>query len=214
MYQSALEVCKSMAQGVQFEVMTLKVLATRKVIKERMDYKDYLGGMVKEEMDWLERLQGTFLVDRTEVEVTRLWETLETKKVRKHWNFLRKKLPTEVLTFLEGKKEFSISETGKSEKREWDLQDVDGSSKRFQLSNSMRVAEDNGGWKYQEELIKDGILIKWYDKYDSKGREMICELDSFHIDKEKRIQRVIRWKLPFLNVKIAQWMWCIREDVP
>ena len=203
-----------MAQNTKFEVMSLKVLATRKVIKERMDYKDYLGGRVKEEMDWLERLQGTFLVDRTEVEVTRLWETLETKKVRKHWNFLRKKLPTEVLAFLEGKKEFSISETAKSEKREWDLQDVDGSSKRFQLSNSMRVAEDDGGWKYQEELIKDGILIKWYGKYDSKGREMICELDCFYVDKEERIKRVIKWELPFINVKIAQWMWCIREDVP
>ena len=203
-----------MAQNTKFEVMSLKVLATRKVIKERMDYKDYLGGRVKEEMDWLERLQGTFLVDRTEVEVTRLWETLETKKVRKHWNFLRKKLPTEVLAFLEGKKEFSISETAKSEKREWDLQDVDGSSKRFQLSNSMRVAEDNGGWKYQEELIKDGILIKWYGKYDSKGREMICELDCFYVDKEERIKRVKKWELPFINVKIAQWMWCIREDVP
>ena len=203
-----------MAQNTKFEVMSLKVLATRKVIKERMDYKDYLGGRVKEEMDWLERLQGTFLVDRTEVEVTRLWETLETKKVRKHWNFLRKRLPTEVLAFLEGKKEFSISETAKSEKREWDLQDVDGSSKRFQLSNSMRVAEDDGGWKYQEELIKDGILIKWYGKYDSKGREMICELDCFYVDKEERIKRVIKWELPFINVKIAQWMWCIREDVP
>ena len=203
-----------MAQNTKFEVMSLKVLATRKGIKERMDYKDYLGGRVKEEMDWLERLQGTFLVDRTEVEVTRLWETLETKKVRKHWNFLRKKLPTEVLAFLEGKKEFSISETAKSEKREWDLQDVDGSSKRFQLSNSMRVAEDDGGWKYQEELIKDGILIKWYGKYDSKGREMICELDCFYVDKEERIERVIKWELPFINVKIAQWMWCIREDVP
>ena len=203
-----------MAQNTKFEVMSLKVLATRKGIKERMDYKDYLGGRVKEEMDWLERLQGTFLVDRTEVEVTRLWETLETKKVRKHWNFLRKRLPTEVLTFLEGKKEFSISETAKSEKREWDLQDVDGSSKRFQLSNSMRVAEDDGGWKYQEELIKDGILIKWYGKYDSKGREMICELDCFYVDKEERIERVIKWELPFINVKIAQWMWCIREDVP
>ena len=214
MYQFVLEVCKSMAKHVKFEVMSLKVLATRKVIKERMDYKDYLGGRVKEEMDWLERLQGTFLVDRTEVEVTRLWETLETKKVRKHWNFLRKRLPTEVLAFLEGKKEFSISETAKSEKREWDLQDVDGSSKRFQLSNSMRVAEDDGGWKYQEELIKDGVLIKWYGKYDSKGREMICELDSFYVDKEERIERVIKWELPFINVKIAQWMWCIREDVP
>ena len=127
---------------------------------------------------------------------------------------MRKWLPTEVLTFLEGKKEFSISETGKSEKRKWDLQDVDGSSKRFQLSNSMRVAEDNGGWKYQEELIKDGVLIKWYGKYDSKGREMICELDCFYVDKEERIKRVIKWELPFINVKIAQWMWCIREDVP
>ena len=184
MYQSALEVCKSMAQNVQFEVMTLKVLATRKVIKERMDYKDYLGGRVKEEMDWLERLQGTFLVDRTEVEVTRLWETLETKKVRKHWNFLRKKLPTEVLTFLEGKKEFSLSETGKSEKREWDLQDVDGSLTRFHLSKIVKEKKDKTGSYREVQLIEDDVLVTQHDLFDPKGQLVLDMKDSIAMDDE------------------------------
>ena len=43
---------------------------------------------------------------------------------------------------------------------------------------------------------------------------MIGELDSFYVDKEERIERVIRWELPFINVKIAQWMWSIRKNVP
>ena len=30
-------------------VLPLKVLATREVLRERMDYKDYLGGNVREE---------------------------------------------------------------------------------------------------------------------------------------------------------------------
>ena len=46
-------------------VLPLKVLATREVIRERMDYKDYLGGNVREELDRLNGFEGNFLIDTT-----------------------------------------------------------------------------------------------------------------------------------------------------
>ena len=39
-------------------VLPLKVLATREVIRERIDYKDYLGGNVREELDRLNGFEG------------------------------------------------------------------------------------------------------------------------------------------------------------
>ena len=52
-------------------VLPLKVLATRDVIRERMDYKDCLGGKLREELDRLTRFEGKFVIDNSELEV--LW---------------------------------------------------------------------------------------------------------------------------------------------
>ena len=50
-------------------VFPLKMLATKKVLEGRMNYKDYLGGRVKEELDGLDRLTGKFFVLVTEQKV-------------------------------------------------------------------------------------------------------------------------------------------------
>ena len=36
-----------------FPVLPLKTLVTRQVIRDRMEYKDYLGGEAREELAWL-----------------------------------------------------------------------------------------------------------------------------------------------------------------
>ena len=50
-------------------VLPLKVLATREVIRERIDYKDYLGGNVREELDRLNGFEGKFLIVTSELSV-------------------------------------------------------------------------------------------------------------------------------------------------
>ena len=37
-----------------FQVLPLKMLVTRQVIRERMQYKDFLGGIAKDELDRLD----------------------------------------------------------------------------------------------------------------------------------------------------------------
>ena len=52
-----------------FVVLPLKVLVTREVIREKMDYKDCLGGKAREELDRLARFEGKFFIDTSELEV-------------------------------------------------------------------------------------------------------------------------------------------------
>ena len=44
---------------------------SRKVIRDRMDYTDYLAGKTKSEMDMLDRLAGKFEVQASELIVER-----------------------------------------------------------------------------------------------------------------------------------------------
>ena len=55
---SLLEPDKSM----NFQVQPLKLLASREVVREGLDYSNYLTGKTKEELDGLDEFAGTFVV--------------------------------------------------------------------------------------------------------------------------------------------------------
>ena len=96
-------------------VLPLKVLATRNVIRERMDYKDCLGGKAREALDRLAKFEGKFFIDTSELEV--LWRG--EKLSEEEWQYMKSRLPTGVISFLDGKQEFSVLEkTGRSGERE------------------------------------------------------------------------------------------------
>ena len=76
--------------GDVFKVPSLKVLVTRMVIRERMDYKNYLGGKVKEELDSFDRLAGKFRIYNNKLEVER-----DGKKVSdEEWENVKLRLPS------------------------------------------------------------------------------------------------------------------------
>ena len=52
-----------------FLVLPLKAPVARMVIRERMDYKDYLGGSLKDELDGLDRLEGKFVINAVDFKV-------------------------------------------------------------------------------------------------------------------------------------------------
>ena len=87
-------------------VLPLKVLATREVIRERMAYKDYLGGNVREELDRLNGFEGKFLIDTSEMMVKREGKNLS----KEEWRYMKRRMPTDVISFLNGKKDFHIVE--------------------------------------------------------------------------------------------------------
>ena len=78
------------------------------------------------------RFEGKFFIDTSELEV--LWRG--EKLSEEEWQYMKSRLPTCMISFLDGRQEFSVLEkTGVSGEREWDLQDVDGSSRLLQLSS-------------------------------------------------------------------------------
>ena len=58
---------------MNLQVLPLKVLVSRQVIRDRMDYTDYLAGKTRSEMDILDRLAGRFVVQASELTVERFW---------------------------------------------------------------------------------------------------------------------------------------------
>ena len=45
---------------LKFQVLPLRVLASREVVRERLDYKEHLVGATRDELDNLEKLSGRF----------------------------------------------------------------------------------------------------------------------------------------------------------
>ena len=202
-----------------FQVLPLKMLVTRQVIRERMEYKDYLGGIAKDELDRLDWFEGKFIVHSAPMEVRRKgkiltnneWESLKSLGVR------GEKLPRAMIAFLDAKKtEFSILErSNRHGKREWELQDVDGSSKKLDLSSTVKndpMGPVHGGWSYTEKYIDDGKLTKWRSLIHPKGEVMMGALDSFGIDREGNVFRCMTWFLPTIQTMIIKNMWTRREE--
>ena len=69
---------------MNLQVLPLRVLVSRQVIRDRMDYTDYLAGKTRSEMDILDRLAGRFVVEDSELTVQRFLggEKLSADEVR------------------------------------------------------------------------------------------------------------------------------------
>ena len=189
-------------------VLPLKVLATREVIRKRLNYKEYIGGIVKEELDWLDWLEGKFSIDAFEVEA----EMAGKKLPKKEWMSW---LPTSMISYLRGKQDFSISErTGTSGEREWDLQDSDGFVKRMQLSSRFeeRKKENGGGGEDQLEFIADGIMITWRCSFGPTGKVLMNEMDCFGIRDKQNLFRETVWHVPKHKITIRRKIWTHRKD--
>ena len=165
---------------VVYCVPPLKVLVTTKVIRERMDYGNYLGGKAKEELDSFDRLAGTYWFDADELEILR-----EGKQVsEEEWEAMRPRLPNQLISLLYGKEIIKISERTNSKSREWDLQDVDGSMRRFHLSKIVKEKRDKTGSYREEQLIEDDVLVTQHHLFDRKGQLVLDMKDSIAIDDE------------------------------
>ena len=186
-------------------VLPLKVLATREVIRERMAYKDYLGGNVREELDRLNGFEGKFLIDTSELMVKREGKNLS----KEEWRYMKRRMPTDVISFLNGKKDFRIVERkGRLGEREWALRDVDNSSKKLQLGR--RIAGEAEGWEYREEFFADGAMITFRNFYN-KDEFLLGEVDTFKIYNGGIIRTKV-WDLPKHNMRIKKKMFAHKEN--
>ena len=163
-------------KGAVFCVPPLKELVTTKVIRERMDYGNYLGGKVKEELDSFDRLTGKYRLDEDELEVLS-----EGKKVsEEEWKAMKLRLSNQLISLLDGKEVIKITEKTDSKRREWELQDVDGTLKRLNLLTL--VIERKGNTYKSVQYIEEDVLVTQHDWFDVNG-QLECHMeDSIAID--------------------------------
>ena len=170
------------------QVLTLRVLATRQVLRERLDYKEHLVGNTRLELDTLDRLPGRFLVREAEVVVERLNEA--GKEVDKDiWKTL---VSRRMLRFLEGKGEFLIEEN-EGVKRTWIIEDFN-----FPFFTS-HIGDHtySSNWVHYDTYILDGKLVLAMKIFRPVEGKMIllCDLlDSFVLDDQENVVRKFVYK--------------------
>ena len=116
---------------MNFQVQPLKLLASRKVVREGLDYSSYLTGKTKEELDGLDKFAGHFVVKTASTKASNKGKILSEEE----WNSWRQDWPICLRSFWDGADEFSIFERIHDGKREWEILDRDGSIKKLQLSS-------------------------------------------------------------------------------
>ena len=170
------------------QVLTLRVLATRQVLRERLDYKEHLVGNTRLELDTLDRLPGRFLVREAEVVVERLNEA--GKEVDKDiWKTL---VSRRMLRFLEGKGEFFIEEN-EGVKRTWIIEDFN-----FPFFTS-HIGDHtySSNWVHYDTYIEDGKLVLAMKIFRPVEGKMIllCDLlDFFVLDDQENVVRKFVYK--------------------
>ena len=207
---------------MNLQVLPLKVLVSRQVIKDRMDYTDYLAGKTKSEMDILDRLVGRF----EDIQPSELTVEMGGGEVpQDEWPELDKwKMPNTLFDLLLGKAEISIVETSSSGPRTWVISDVDGLKKRFQLtSRGWMIGPKH--WNHVDFFIEDGKFmmnnkvfvmgggtvdpgVPMWAKVD-QGLIMDCS-DSFTTDKKGNLVRKLICSMPIPNIKITKVTSAIR----
>ena len=121
--QSSKTCCLVLTSNMSLQVLPLRVLVSRQVIRERMDYKEHLAGKTRSELDILDRLAGRFVVQASELVVERFFGG--EKLAAEEWERRRGEMSNTLINFLDGTAELTIAETSscKSGSRKWMISD-------------------------------------------------------------------------------------------
>ena len=177
-----------------FQVLSLRVLATRVVVRERMDYKEHLAGNTKRELDDLDMLAGKFHIKEVDVVVEKLNE--EGKEVPEEmWKSI---LSRRMRNFLEEKEEFLIEEL-EGKRRSWVIED----DTYFPFFTAGQVEEHSYSSDctcksvHSDCYIEDGKLMLLKKNFRPVQDKMILlseHLDSFSLDFGNNVVRMIVFK--------------------
>ena len=200
---------------LSLQVLPLRVLVSRQVIRDRMDYTGYLAGKTRSEMDGLDRLAGRFVVQTSELTVERFWgdKKLQTDELQR----MRDEIPDYVNNFLDGTAEIKIlEETSTEEPRMWAISDVDNVAKCFELTSSCwKPPQDSPryGWIHSDFFIEDGKLMAVKKGFVIMGGISFFVIEyrySFSTDKQGNLVREFICSLPILDIKITKVMSALR----
>ena len=190
---------------MKFQVLPLRVLASREVVRERLDYKEHLVGATRDELDNLEKLSGRFKEIGAETVVKTLDEEGEElqevgKEVLVLW---------QPLTELKAENEIIIEEMDE-EKRGWSFKgSVDGLS--MDTHSWMGTHWVEPFWANFDNYIEDGELVLpvkifcWVGLSEGVARPIedkqiffrLERTDSFCLDSKQNLV----WKTSLTNFK-------------
>ena len=198
---------------MNLQVLPLRVLVSRQVIRDRMDYTGYLAGKTKSEMDVLDRLAGRFVVEVSELTVQRFWGG--DKLSEDEWEAKRSMISSQITNLFDGTAEISITETSSPRARVWIVSDVDGVQKRFWMTSKSgeKRQRRNPCW-HMDGFIENGKLMtirKTCGKVEDGKLDLISDYrDSFSIDKQGNLARKFIYSIPEIDVKITKVMLALR----
>ena len=196
---------------MNLQVLPLRVLVSRQVIRDRMDYKEHLTGKTKSELDILDRLAGRFVVQTSELVVERFFGG--EKLSGEEWERRKGEMSGTLINFLEGTAEINITETSRcrSGTRKWVISDADDVRKCFLLKSRGRMLGADH-YVYYDDFVEDGKLVT-AQKMVVRTRSnvdywdfVLDYQDSFSIDKQGNLVRKFICSLPINDIKITKVM--------
>ena len=186
---------------MNIQVPSLKVLVTRQVVRNRVDYSTFLNGTLKEELDRLDMLAGDFRIEDSRVIIDGV-KGLSSED----WQERKKILPRSVVNPVESNEDFSIVEKTINGKRTWTINDLSDTETDL-MSNMSSCEERSGFWIYSEDFIEDGRLVsfaKVSEVYNSKMRLSLHYYQSLIADKQGNLTRRLIFDVPILGIKITK----------
>ena len=190
------------------QVLPLKVLVTRQVVRNRVDYSAFLNGTLKEELDRLDKLAGDFRIEDSRVVIDGVMGLSSD-----NWQEKKTKMPRRVINLVESNEDFSIVEKINNGMRTWTINDL--SDKETDLMSIMGSWQRrrSGLWIYHEDLIEDGKLVS-FEKvskvYNGKRRLSVQTYHSLTTDQQGNLTRRFIFDVPILGIKITKDMWAVR----
>ena len=200
---------------MNLQVQSLKVLATREVMMKRIDYSTYLTGITKEELDRLDKLEGKYRIQSTKVTIEAGYNGKRLSS--DNWEYFKecfgKRMPSDLIKFIESKPELSIQES-RNGLRNWVV--LDGLYWRKEFLGKRNDLSQNqwGQWRYTDDFIEDGRLVSVAKLYqvttNGKMEDLVIRRFSTTIGKEGNVMWEFMWSAPKLNIKITRVMWALR----
>ena len=141
---------------MNLRVLPLKVLASRQVVKRRMDYSTYLIGTAKEELDRLDKLAGDYRIEdcKTKLKIEG-GEILPSND----WQDLKNMVPETLIHIVEGKANFSIVEILNKGRRTWVERGVGGKAEDLMPATGYWHETNQETWVHREGYVEDGSLV-------------------------------------------------------
>ena len=187
-----------------------------KTSKNRLNYSTFLNGTAKDELDGLDRVEGSFRIQASKITIEAHYKGKRLPS--DDWGTFKEcfnnHLPSGLIKFIEGDERFNIVER-KDERltRTWFLSDVDGSLKSLLYSKG-ELVQMNGALVHFDDFIEDGWFVKAEKAFKMNNGKMEFVLDSQESITTNEKGDVIRrymWSVPNKDIKVTKVMWALRD---